>query len=415
MLYALQTLQRSMLQPVSLFARTSAEVLHAAQELIPLPLPGLRIAEASWALLHRVTHTYKKPEFGIRSVVAEGHEVAVSEEVVSRTPFCKLVAFRRAANTHVTQPALDAQPRVLIVAPLSGHFATLLRDTVATMLQHHNVYITDWVDAREIPIEYGVFGLDDYVLHVQQFLRKLTTQTVHVMAVCQPTVPCLAAVSLMASRGELTPRSLILMGGPVDARKSPTAVNKLATGHDIRWFERNLLHTVSWPHEGHGRRVYPGFLQLSAFVSMNPKHHAKSYARYFIDRARYNTERAQSHERFYDDYNAVLDMDAAYYLDTVRVVFQEFALAQHTWRVRGEAVCPEDIAATAILTIEGADDDISGAGQTHAALELCPGVASEMKSQHTAQACGHYGIFSGSKWRGDIAPMVRNFIAKFDG
>ena len=410
MLYAIQDLQRTWLRPVSQFARGTADTLHATSARIPFPAPGLRIAEASWALMHRLTKTFEKPMFSITSVSVGAHEVPVFEELVESTPFCRLMAFRRLPTAHVSAETLAAQPRVLIVAPLSGHFATLLRDTVKSMLHEHNVFVTDWVDAREIPVNQGTFGLDDYVLHVQRFLRTLGTESVHVMAVCQPTVPCLAAVALMASRGEATPRSLILMGGPVDARKSPTAVNKLAMERDLSWFERNLLQTVPRPHAGHGRRVYPGFLQLTAFVSMNRKRHMESYRDYFIDRVKGDDAAVEAHERFYDEYNAVLDMDAPYYLETVRKVFQEFALARGTWHVAGEHVVPADITTTALMTIEGADDDISGLGQTQAAHDLCTGISSDRKQHHTAEDCGHYGIFSGRRWRESIAPLVHTFI-----
>jgi len=410
MLYAIQDLQRTWLKPVSQLARGTADTLQATRARLPIPLFGLRAAEASWALVHRLTKTFDRPSFSIASVIVDGQDVPVVEEVIDATPFCRLVAFRRMPAAGVSAEVLAAQPKVLIVAPLSGHFATLLRDTVKTMLQSHNVFITDWADARDVPVSEGTFGLDDYVLHVQRFVRHLGASNVHVMAVCQPTVPCLAAVALMASRGEATPRSLILMGGPVDARKNPTEVNKLATKRDLTWFERNLLHKVPRPHAGHGRLVYPGFLQLTAFVSMNQQRHAESYRDYFIDRWRGNDAGAEAHERFYDEYNAVLDMDAPYYLETVRKVFQEFALARGTWHVAGEHVKPADIATTALLTVEGEDDDISGLGQTEAAHALCTGIPSEKKAHHVAKDCGHYGIFSGRRWREGIAPIVRDFI-----
>ncbi len=410
MLYAVQALQQKCLRPLAKVARGTADTLHAAHEKLPFPVPGLRAAEAYWALVHRMTKTYERPSFSIGSVEIDGETVPVHEEVVEETAFCKLVAFRRSPRGPMTREALDAEPHVLVVAPLSGHFATLLRDTVKTLLRSHNVFVTDWADARDVPVSEGTFTLDDYVLHVQRFLRTLGAERVHLMAVCQPTVPCLAAVSLMAARGEATPRSMILMGGPIDARRNPTAVNKLAMERDITWFERNLLHKVPRPFKGHGRLVYPGFLQLTAFVSMNEQKHRDAYLDYFFDRWHGNAKSAEHHERFYDEYNAVLDMDAPYYLETVEKVFQQFLLARGLWFVRGEHVNPKAITETALFTIEGELDDISGPGQTEVAHALCAGIPSEKKQHLLAKDCGHYGIFSGHRWREHIAPAVGSFV-----
>jgi poly(3-hydroxybutyrate) depolymerase len=410
MLYAVVDLQQRALRPFSKLARGTAATLHAARERIPVPVPGLRYAEASWALAHRLTKTFVRPDFSITSVEVNGVDVPVREVVLERTPFCRLVAFERTPVARVTAAELAAQPTVLVVAPLSGHFATLLRDTVRTMLQSHNVVITDWADARDVPLSDGCFGLDDYVLQVQQSLRLLGADRVHLMAVCQPTVPCLAAVSLLAARGEPTPRSMILMGGPIDARRNPTAVNKLAMERDISWFERNLLHTVPRGYAGKGRRVYPGFLQLTAFVAMNEQKHRDAYIDYFFDRWHGNASSVDHHERFYDEYNAVLDMDAPYYLETVEKVFQQFLLARGLWFVRGEHVRPSAITETALFTVEGELDDISGPGQTQAAHDLCTSIPSERREHLLAKECGHYGIFSGRRWREQIAPRVAAFI-----
>ena len=313
-------------------------------------------------------------------------------------PFCKLVRFE------------SRGPRVLLFAPLSGHFATLLRETVRTMLPDHEVFITDWTDARMVPTSAGTFSFDDYVAYAIEFMRALGPD-LHVMAVCQPSVPVLAAVSLMATKNDpCVPRSLTLMGGPIDPRESPTEVNKLATTRDISWFEDNVIHTVPFGHPGAGRRVYPGFLQLLAFVSMNPERHAESYRNYFFDVLRGDSEAAEAHRKFYDEYNAVLDMDAAYYLDTVRMVFQEHALPRGRMRIAGELVRPADIRTTALLTVEGELDDISGLGQTRAAHTLCAGIPNERKQHHVAEGAGHYGIFSGRRWRESVYPIVREFI-----
>jgi poly(3-hydroxybutyrate) depolymerase len=272
------------------------------------------------------------------------------------------------------------------------------------------VYITDWIDARDVSIAAGPFHLADYVGYLRSFMTELGARDLHVVAVCQPTVPTLAAVALDAAAGVPTPRTLTLMGGPVDARRSPTAVNKLATDHSIEWFERYLIHRVPDGFAGRGRAVYPGFLQLSGFVQMNPMRHAQAYWSYWQDHVRGDTAAIVAHEKFYDDYNAVLDMDAAYYLDTVRTVFQDAALARGTWEIDGTLVRPAAITQTALFTIEGEHDDISGRGQTSAAHELCSGLPESSHEHLVAEGCGHYGIFSGHRWRESIYPRVRAFV-----
>jgi len=288
---------------------------------------------------------------------------------------------------------------------------------VRALLQDHDVYVTDWSDAREVPLAAGSFGLASYVRTVQRCIRALGARALHLVAVCQPVAPALAAVALMAQAGEPTPRSLTLMGGPVDARRSPTAVNRLATGRPIEWFERHMIHVVPDRYPGRGRRVYPGFLQLGAFMAMNRRRHLGAHGRYWLDHLRGPGGAAgrAAHERFYDDYNAVLDMDAAYYLDTVRLVFQDFALARGTWLVDGERVRPGAITDSALLTIEGELDDISGPGQTEAAHALCSGVPAARRAHHTAPGCGHYGIFSGRRWREGVYPRLRAFIRAHAG
>jgi poly(3-hydroxybutyrate) depolymerase len=406
MFYQLQDLSRRALTPVAATARVSAKLLRKA------PVPGVPFVAAGWELVHRLTKGYGPPSFDIPSVSLDGEELALREEVVVETPFCRLVRFARVAPSAATRERLEAQPKVLLCAPLSGHHATLLRDMVRSFAPEHDVYITSWIDAKEIPVAAGRFGLDEYIEHVMRFIRHLGAAELHVIAVCQPAVPALAAVSLLASAGEPTPRTLLLMGGPIDGRRSPTAVNKLATERPLSWFRDNLVHRVPLGHAGRGRRVYPGFLQLTAFVSMNPKRHFHSYRTYWLDRISGKAESAASHEKFYDEYNAVLDMDADYYLETVRVVFQEHALAKGTMSVKGQKVVPSEIRDTALMTVEGADDDITGAGQTHVALELCRGVPASRTRKLTAEGCGHYGIFSGSKFREAVFPELRAFIAE---
>jgi poly(3-hydroxybutyrate) depolymerase len=301
---------------------------------------------------------------------------------------------------------------VLLVAPLSGHFATLLRDTVRALLPDHEIYVTDWTDAKMVPIADGAFHLDDYVDYVREFIRHLGP-AVHVISVCQPTVPVLAAVSLMAADGDpVAPRTMTMMGGPIDARRSPTAVTNLALKHPISWFDRRLIERVPAKYPGFMRRVYPGFLQHAGFVAMNPDRHADAHWDYYLHLVAGDGESADAHRRFYDEYNAVLDMPAEYYLDTIRAVFQEFALANGTMRVRGAPVRPEAIDRTALLTIEGALDDISGNGQTEAAHALCAGIPAKRREHYLVPNVGHYGIFSGRKWRETIAPRIREFIRR---
>jgi poly(3-hydroxybutyrate) depolymerase len=285
---------------------------------------------------------------------------------------------------------------------------------VRELLRDHKVYITDWTDARMVPEDRGPFHLDDYVRYVQEFIRLIGPE-VNVISVCQPTVPVLAAISLMASAGEPTPRTMTMMGGPIDARKSPTAVNNLAMNKSHAWFENNVIHRVPVNYPGAGRRVYPGFLQHAGFIAMNPDRHLKSHYDYFLDLVRGGGDNAEMHRDFYDEYNAVLDMPAEYYLDTIKTVFQDFALVNGTWEVGGELVRPQDITTTALLTIEGELDDISGAGQTKAAHDLCTGVPKERRFHYDALGAGHYGIFAGRRWREKIYPRMREFIAEHQG
>jgi poly(3-hydroxybutyrate) depolymerase len=302
------------------------------------------------------------------------------------------------------------QPTVLVVAPLSGHHSTLLRETVRELLRDHKVFITDWTDARMVPLEAGPFHLKDYVAYVQEFIRHIGPD-VNVISVCQPTVPVLAAVALMASAGEPTPPTMTMMGGPIDARKSPTAVNNLATNKSLGWFESNVIYRVPTNYPGSGRAVYPGFLQHTGFIAMNPDRHLKSHYDYFLDLVRGDGDNADSHRSFYDEYNAVLDMPAEYYLDTIKTVFQDFALVNGSWEVDGQLVRPQDISGSALLTIEGELDDISGAGQTRAAHDLCTGIPKSRQFHYDVEGAGHYGIFSGRRWRELVYPEVRDFIA----
>lgn len=418
MLYHLYEAQRALIEPFSDFAAVAAKMF--ATPTSPLAqVPFAQRIAAAYDLLHRLGKDYEKPEFGIRTFEIEGVQVAVHERVEIDKPFCQLRRFKRYADDPATLARLKDQPVVLIVAPLSGHHATLLRDTVRTMLRDHKVYITDWKNARMVPLADGDFHLDDYVHYVIEFIHYLQRNygNCHVMSVCQPTVPVLAAVSLMASRGERTPLSMTMMGGPIDARRSPTAVNNLATQRSLAWFENNVIYRVPPGFPGEGRRVYPGFLQHAGFIAMNPDRHLNSHYDYFQHLIQGDNESAEAHRQFYDEYNAVLDMDANYYLETIRTVFQEFRLVHGTWDVRApdgrlERVRPQDIRNTGLLTVEGELDDISGSGQTRAAHDLCTGIAADEREHFEVQGAGHYGIFSGRRWREKVYPVVRDFIAR---
>jgi poly(3-hydroxybutyrate) depolymerase len=407
------------MEPFADFAQAASKLYSHGSVFSQIPV-AQRMA-AGYDLLYRLGKDYEKPEFGIKTVKVDDRDIVIHEMVEIDKPFCQLRRFKRFTDQPKILETLKSQPVVLIVAPLSGHYATLLRDTVRTMLQDHKVYVTDWVNARLVPLSKGQFHLDDYVNYVQEFIRYLQERYghCHVISVCQPTVPVLAAVSLMASRGEQTPLSMTMMGGPIDARKSPTSVNNLATNKSYEWFENNVIYRVPDNFPGAGRRVYPGFMQHAGFIAMNPDRHATSHYDYFKDLIKGDQSSAETHRAFYDEYNAVLDMDADYYLETIRTVFQEFKLVNGTWTVKNpegalELVRPQDIRNTALLTVEGELDDISGAGQTNAAHGLCTSIAAADQRHFEVEGAGHYGIFSGRRWREHVYPVVRAFIAGHD-
>ena len=363
----------------------------------------------------RVWKDYGKPAFGINDIEnTEGTKnLPVVEQIVAQTPFMELRRFQ------VIDEKKHDKPVVLIVAPMSGHHATLLRDTVREMVRGHTVYITDWADAKNVDLEYGEFSLDTYVQHLDWAMEAIVNEGVlgckvkdlHVFAVCQPVVPVLACMSLRAQNGKDTTASMILMGGPIDSRLSPTEPNDLATGKDIEWFENNLIHRVPHGNPGEGRLVYPGFLQHMGFMAMNPGKHTQSHLEFLRDVWAGDEVAAQRHRDFYDEYNAVADLHAPYYIQTVRSVFQDFDLPRGQMIINGQRVDPSAIENTALMTIEGARDDISGLGQTAAALTLCSGIPPENKRHMTADA-GHYGLFSGSRWRNHVCPAIGSFIAE---
>ena len=405
MLYQMHEMNRTLLSPLIQWAEASSKLFtNPVSPFAHTPF-AQRIA-AGYELMFRLGKDYEKPTFGITSVDIDGQRVSVIEEIELEKPFCKLLHFRKESRKNKSAD----QPKVLLVAPLSGHHATLLRDTVNTLLPEHDVYITDWTDARMVALEHGAFHLHDYVYYVQDFIRHLGPN-LNVISVCQPTVPVLAAISLMASNKEPNlPKTMVMMGGPIDPRKTPTQVNDLATNKPFSWFENNVIYSVPPNYPGYGRRVYPGFLQHAGFVAMNPKRHAQSHWEFYLHLREGDNESAEEHRKFYDEYNAVLDMPAEYYLETIKTVFQDHALPLGTWEVEGQLVRPQDIKDVALLTIEGELDDISGLGQTRAAHELCAHIPKEMKQHFTAPKCGHYGIFSGRRWREVIAPKIGEFI-----
>jgi poly(3-hydroxybutyrate) depolymerase len=403
MLYTLHELSHTLLTPWNAVARVNRQLF--GDPLSPLAyLPASKSIAAGSDLFLRLTHRYEKPEFALRHTVADGVTITVNEEIALAKPFCNLLHFKRETKRR--------DPKVLLVAPLSGHYATLLRDTVRALLPEHDVYITDWADAKMVPVAEGPFHLDDYIDYVREFIRHIGAD-LHVISVCQPTVPVLVAISLMAADDEpIKPRTMTMMGGPIDSRRSPTAVNNLATQKPYGWFERNVIQRVPIKYPGFMRRVYPGFLQHVGFVAMNPDRHAQAHWDYYDHLVRGDGESADAHRKFYDEYNAVLDMAAEYYLDTIKTVFQEHRLPNGTWRVRGQLVEPHRITKTALLTIEGELDDISGNGQTEAAHKLCTGIPAAKREHFMVPGVGHYGIFSGRRWREIIYPRIRTFIRK---
>jgi poly(3-hydroxybutyrate) depolymerase len=365
---------------------------------------------AAAELLERTTRRYVKPEFGIKSTIVGGRTVAVREQVVWERPFCRLIRFSRDVPGHEAFQAA----RILIIAPLSGHYATLLRGTVEGLLPQHEVYISDWADARTVALEHGGFDLDSYVDYLIEMIR-LFKGDVHVMAVCQPSVPVLMAVSHLEDCGDPhAPRSMILMGGPIDTRVSPTAVNKLAAEKGIDWFRRNVITTVPWPNPGHGRQVYPGFLQLTGFMSMNLDRHVNAHRELFFNLVRGDGDSAEKHREFYDEYLAVMDMTAEYYLRTVEQVFIKHALATGRMFYRDQLTDPGAVRRVALMTVEGENDDITGTGQCKAAHDLCCNLPAHMKAHHLQPKVGHYGVFNGSRFRADIVPAIGAFTRQHD-
>jgi poly(3-hydroxybutyrate) depolymerase len=406
MLYQAYELQRSFLAGASAFAHVGAELLQNPANPLGYFGMGPLVASALDVFAHAAAPR-GKPDFGLNETVIDGRTVAVREEIVLRRPFGQLKRFVR--------EGVEGSPRLLIVAPMSGHYATLLRGTVARMLPGHDVYITDWRDAKNVPLSDGRFDLDDYIDYLVAYLEAIGPGA-HMLAVCQPSVPCYAAAALMsADNHPCRPRTLTMMGGPIDTREAPTAVNTLATQRPHAWFQQNVIATVPMGYAGAGRRVYPGFLQLAGFMSMNLGDHLMSHWEMFKHLVDGDGESADRTKEFYDEYRAVCDMTAEFYLQTVDLVFQTHALPRGEFVHRGRPVDPGAIRDIALLAIEGERDDISGLGQTRAALDLATALPDSHKNYLMAEGVGHYGIFNGSKWRDRIAPVVEQWIAAHNG
>ncbi|ACR11999.1 polyhydroxyalkanoate depolymerase [Teredinibacter turnerae] len=394
------------------------EIVGASKRYLESPLNPAsytwagRTMAAACDLFEVATRRYEKPEWGLYKTDVNGETVDVSTRVIWEQPFCRLLHFQRDSSQMCA--AYDnkkwADPRVLLVAPLSGHYATLLRRTVDAFLPDHEVYVTDWADAREVPLSKGRFDFNDYIDYIMAMFELLGPDT-HVIGICQPGPPVLAAVAVMsAENNEFLPASMTFMGSPIDTRQSPTLPNKVALERSYGWFRDNMIYSVPWPNKGFMRRVYPGFLQLSGFITMNQERHVMAHRNYFEHLVEGDCDSVHKHREFYDEYLAVLDLTEEFYLQTIRVVFQDHCLAKGTLRHRGHLVDPATITKVALMTVEGEKDDISGIGQTQAAHTLCPNIPQSMQTDYVQPGVGHYGVFSGSRFRNEIQPRIAEFI-----
>ncbi|MGX9575056.1 polyhydroxyalkanoate depolymerase [Mesorhizobium sp. f-mel] len=407
MFYQFYELNHAAVQPARLYA--DAVRMFYTNPLNPFTHTSWgRSIAATAELFERTTRRYSKPQFGLTKTVVDWKSVDVTEKTVWSRPFCNLLRFERAVPA-----GRRPDPKLLIVAPMSGHYATLLRGTVEAMLPHADVHITDWVDARMVPLADGSFDLDDYIDYIVDMLHALGPDT-HVMAVCQPSVPVLAAVALMETRGDpFVPSTMTLMGGPIDTRRNPTAVNLLAEEKGIDWFRENVIMQAPWPVPGFGREVYPGFLQLSGFMSMNLDRHITAHKDFFMHLVKHDGDNAEKHRDFYDEYMAVMDLTAEFYLQTVDTVFVRHALPKGEMMHRRVAIDPSDIRNVALFTVEGENDDISGLGQTQAAHDLCINIPADRHAHYMQPAVGHYGVFNGSRFRSEIVPRIVDFITSY--
>jgi poly(3-hydroxybutyrate) depolymerase len=401
MMYQLYQAQADLLYPLRQLARFGAGLTGLLDFGAYAP-PVVRHIAAGLTVFAEAGLSHQRPPFGVASVALGERSVAVTEAAADETPFGTLLHFRKDSTI--------SQPRVLLVAPMSGHFATLLRGTVRVMLPEHDVYITDWKNARDVKLAEGRFGLDEFVDHIIRWLGVMGPGS-HIVAVCQPAVPALAAAAVMAEAGDpAQPRSMTLMAGPIDTRVNPTKVNELAESRPIEWFERHLISAVPWRYPGAFRHVYPGFVQLSAFMSMNLDRHISAHFTQLRSLVGGDSASAEAHRRFYGEYGAVMDLPAEFYLETVRRVFQEHDLPQGRLTWHGQAVRPAAIRRTGLLTVEGERDDICAIGQTMAALDLCSGIPVNLKQNHLQAGVGHYGVFSGRRWAREVYPRVREMI-----
>jgi poly(3-hydroxybutyrate) depolymerase len=406
MLYHAYEMTHAAISPMRAAARMGQEVF--SNPLNPMSITfGSRAMSAALEMFINATRRYGKPVFGLDETPVDGVPTPVVEEIVWSSPFCNLLHFRR------DTPVERDDPKVLMVAPMSGHYATLLRGTVRDMLPDHDIYITDWVDAREIPVGFGDFDLDDYADHLIAMIEHLSTagERIAVMAVCQPGIPVMVAASLMAmERHPLRPASMVLMGSPIDTACNPKQPNELAQQRPLSWFENNVVVRVPWPNPGFVRLVYPGFLQLSGFLAMNIDRHVDAHVNQFQNLVRGDGDGSEQHRGFYDEYLAVMDLTAEFYLQTIDRVFQRRLLANRAYRHRGTLVEPDAIEDIALMTVEGEKDDITGLGQTEAAHRLVPRLSDARRAHHVAVGVGHYGVFNGSRWRNGTLPKVRDFI-----
>ena len=406
MLYTFYEFQHSTMAPVHFVADQGLRMMRHPMNPARETAVGRSVA-ASFDMVEHLTRRYGKPRFGLDQTDIDGRSVPVHETICHRRAFGQLKHFERECDR-------PGDPRVLVVAPLSGHFATLLRGTVEALLPDHDVYITDWRDARDVPLTEGHFDLDDYVDYLIDWLSELGPNT-HVLAVCQPAVPVYGAVCLMEAEGHpCTPASMTLMGGPIDTREAPTQVNELATKRPLSWFRKRVITLVTPPHAGMMRRVYPGFLQLAGFMTMNLGDHVLKHRKLFEHLIKGDEDSAEKTRAFYEEYRSVMDITAEFYLQTIDLVFQKHALPKGEWVSRGRHIDPAAIRRTPILAVEGELDDISGVGQTRAALKLAENLPEDRKDYYLAEGVGHYGIFNGSHWRNDIAPRLKDFIRSHD-
>lgn len=410
LLYHAYEMTHAALTPMRAAARVSQEMVSNPLNLLSESY-GNRAVSAALDMFIQATRRYGKPEFGLESILVDGVETPLVEEIVWSKPFCDLLHFRRDSAA----AAARRDPKLLIVAPMSGHYATLLRGTVKQMLPEHDVYVTDWVDARQVPLSQGNFDLEDYTDYVTEMVETLARdgERVHVLAVCQPGVPVLVSASVMAmDRNPLRPASLILMGSPIDTAQNPKQPNEFAQAHPLSWFEQNVVVRVPWPNAGAMRKVYPGFLQLSGFLSMNYDRHVDAHVSQFQNLVRGDGDSSESHRRFYDEYMAVMDLSGDFYLQTIERVFQKRLLAEGEYLHRGRLVEPGAMTDIALMTIEGEKDDITGLGQTEAAQTLATGLSDAVREHVIVEGVGHYGVFNGSRWRAHTQPKVRDFITR---